>query len=826
MLSRIVFFLLFSIFTFSLIAQPASFTPHGSGGGGYMYAPSISPHDPDLIYLNCDMAGVYYTENGGSAWTLKDNQQLTSTTKSKMQFTSDPAIMYTIQRSLNQNQPEDAVFRGEPMKSINGGLSWQEMNDPTATGAHRILADPGSTQRILINEYDRLFFSNNGGVSFTQVFFPNGDLVWLGGAFWDGQNIYVGTNHGLLVSHNNGSSFAIENITGIPAGSGFFHLTGAKVNNTIRLFATVATASELYPWNEARNIKPYMTGVYRLTYGGTNQWSNIRNNIPPDDRILWIDNAAANFNTLWIAADNDADEPKVYKSTNGGNSWVNTFLIPDNQNLTTGWGGGLEGAFWYYNMGAAWGIDVDDNDPDHVILSDGYTHITTDGGNTWHQQYVTPATENAIGNPSLIDKFYQSSGLNVTTGHHIHFLSGQEMLASCTDIGNQYSNDGGQHWSFARNTFYSYGPVANNNWYMILKKPGFNTLYGAISGINDMYQDGRICDDCIEFAGGMILSSEDNGIHWDTLHDFGHPVIWLAISPANTQMMFASVVHHSLGGIYRTMDGGFSWVKLPDPPRTEGRPNNIHILNDGSLVVTYAARPVGGIGSDTEPLSESSGVFYSTDNGNSWSDRTAPAMRFFTRDIVIDPHDPAQDTWYATVWGRFSTFPGQNNQGNGGLYRSNDRGLTWVRIFEHERTQSCNIHPVNAGRIYVSVEFDGLYFSNNLNTPQPDFSRVTAYPFARPKRIFFNPFNSCEMWVTTMGGALWKGEETAFVPIISGDQQVCNNDILQYSIDTPPPGSTITWTVSGGEILSGPGTTTVLVEWNSGSVGQLSVTVE
>ena len=209
MLSRIVFFLLFSIFTFSLIAQPASFTPHGSGGGGYMYAPSISPHDPDLIYLNCDMAGVYYTENGGSAWTLKDNQQLTSTTKSKMQFTSDPAIMYTIQRSLNQNQPEDAVFRGEPMKSINGGLSWQEMNDPTATGAHRILADPGSTQRILINEYDRLFFSNNGGVSFTQVFFPNGDLVWLGGAFWDGQNIYVGTNHGLLVSQNNGSRCAI-----------------------------------------------------------------------------------------------------------------------------------------------------------------------------------------------------------------------------------------------------------------------------------------------------------------------------------------------------------------------------------------------------------------------------------------------------------------------------------------------------------------------------------------------------------------------------------------------------------------------------------------
>jgi hypothetical protein len=124
------------------------------------------------------------------------------------------------------------------------------------------------------------------------------------------------------------------------------------------------------------------------------------------------------------------------------------------------------------------------------------------------------------------------------------------------------------------------------------------------------------------------------------------------------------------------------------------------------------------------------------------------------------------------------------------------------------------------------VEYDGLYFSNNLNTTQPDFNRVTAYPFARPKRIFFNPFNSCEMWVTTMGGALWKGEETAFIPIISGDQQVCTNDIVQYSIEAPPLGSAITWAVNGGQILSGQGTITVLVEWNSGSVGQLSVTVE
>ncbi|MBK9584105.1 MAG: hypothetical protein IPO48_20115, partial [Saprospiraceae bacterium] len=47
--------------------------------------------------------------------------------------------------------------------------------------------------------------------------------------------------------------------------------------------------------------------------------------------------------------------------------------------MTSGWAGGYESAFWYYSMGVAWGMDVDQNNPDRVLLSDGYCHYATDG---------------------------------------------------------------------------------------------------------------------------------------------------------------------------------------------------------------------------------------------------------------------------------------------------------------------------------------------------------------------------------------------------------------------------------------------------------------
>ena len=35
-----------------------------------MYAPTISPHDPNHVMLHCDMTGAYISKDGGSSWRM------------------------------------------------------------------------------------------------------------------------------------------------------------------------------------------------------------------------------------------------------------------------------------------------------------------------------------------------------------------------------------------------------------------------------------------------------------------------------------------------------------------------------------------------------------------------------------------------------------------------------------------------------------------------------------------------------------------------------------------------------------------------------------
>ena len=42
----------------------------GPGGGGAMFSPTVSPHDPDFAFVSCDMTGSYITRDGGKSWRM------------------------------------------------------------------------------------------------------------------------------------------------------------------------------------------------------------------------------------------------------------------------------------------------------------------------------------------------------------------------------------------------------------------------------------------------------------------------------------------------------------------------------------------------------------------------------------------------------------------------------------------------------------------------------------------------------------------------------------------------------------------------------------
>jgi hypothetical protein len=169
-------------------------------------------------------------------------------------------------------------------------------------------------------------------------------------------------------------------------------------------------------------------------------------------------------------------------------------------------------------------------------------------------------------------------------------------------------------------------------------------------------------------------------------------------------------------------------------------------LLDGSLVCTYSGRRAGS----PQGFTASSGVFYSTNNGTSWNDVSDANMDYWTMDLVVDPDDPAQNTWFVGV---YSGWGGPPN-GLGGLYITTNRGANWTWLVANDGVTSCALNPLNRNELYATTEDAGLLYCGNIRSASPAFTTVASYPFGQPERVFFNPYKPSEMWVTSFGNGI------------------------------------------------------------------------
>jgi len=130
-------------------------------------------------------------------------------------------------------------------------------------------------------------------------------------------------------------------------------------------------------------------------------------------------------------------------------------------------------------------------------------------------------------------------------------------------------------------------------------------------------------------------------------------------------------------------------------------------------------------------------------------------MLYWTNDIIIDSSDPAQNTWYVCV---FSGWGGAPN-GLGGLYKTIDRGKNWTKLTgsQFDRVSSLTFNPQISNQAYLTTETQGLWMSNNMNAASPTWTLVDSYSFRQPERVFFNPYNPNEMWVTSFGNGMKVG---------------------------------------------------------------------
>ena len=749
----------------TLLAMPTLWTSHGPGGGGSFFAAAMKD---DNLWIASDMSGIYRSANLGQTWQMQNFHAVSNVggikggTASQVTFTSDPNVLYIPNSSLGV------------AKSTNAGATWTKLTGWTNGTAYWLAADLASTQKVLVANANNLYISTNGGSTFTSAY--TSTQLYVAGALFDGTNVYVGTNKGLLVSTNGGASFALH-AQQLPAGQFMISFSGAKTGTTTRLLAITSTTNPNATNSNGTSARSYSySKLWRLDVGGT--WvdkSAAVAAVASGEVPKFVGMARDNISTAFLGGADAAGRPQVLKTTNGGDTFGDVFFtrtvdgggIP-NKNTITGYSGQGGDFDWSWG-GTPWTFVVSPTDPNRAMMGNsGFIHITTDGGATWRQAYLNPADQNPAGVATPQHKAYRGVGVEDTSVHYFTWTSPTNIMAAYTDTTGWRSTDGGNSWAYP-----TWNGVADNTVYKTEVAPD-GKLYGAASNVHDMYQSNYLLDSKTNpsFQNGRVIVSSDQGATWSLIHEFGKPVVWIQSDPNNANRMYAMVVD-GIGSASGGVDGGVwvtnnlsagaasTWTKLPNPPRTEGHPYYLRILTDGTLVATFSGRRalVGGV----EQFTQSSGVFVSTDNGQTWLDRSHANMRWYTKGITIDPTDPAQNTWYAAV------ANGWSGTGNdlGDVYRTTNRGVTWTKmglqaVFPGAISLSVNSVTINptTREMYVATEIRGVQYAPDVQASgfaASHFSDVTSLPFSWIERVFVNPYNASDIWVASFGGGIWRG---------------------------------------------------------------------
>jgi len=728
-------------------AQPTEWGSVGIGGGGALFSPSISPHDDSEYFVACDMTDLFHSVDGGKNWVVIPFTEIRSFPEAEVQFTNDPDILYSLHYDF-------VADRKIPVKSNDGGKHWSTLTqDPTEGEAYYLFANPGNSQRLIVSNYETIFYSNDGGNTFQEIYsnFEN-DGAYIAGTFWQDDQIYIAVSQGILTSTNGGIQFQLNQYPGISTSEGIVSFSASRNENTFRFFAVTLNPEDIYPTVTGADHWGFVS-CYTLDYNGEKEWKTANNGLGPDDHPFFIKVSPLDPDIAYLGGGNgETAYPIIFKTIDGGENWTEVFKTVNNENIVTGWSGYRGDFDWWYGEYVL-GMDISPTNPDVVIFSDlGYVHSSRDGGQSWQQNYVIEDDQNPAAQPTPKGLDYRTNGLENTSCWWLTWIDRDQVIASFTDITAIRSSDGGESWS--RN----YTNLDYNSVYQVVKPTGSDILYAAVSSIHDIYQSTYLQDEDFASGDGAVMYSTNGGQDWEMLHDFGQPVIWLSPDANDDNVMYASVVSADQGGIYKTenvnANASSEWTRLSSPPRTEGHPLSIYSLNDGTLVVSYSGRR-----SSSGLFTSSSGIFVSMDQGETWQDRSDAGMLYWTKDLVIDPHDPSQNTWYAGVHSGWGGAP----NGLGGLYKTIDRGQNWTRILNLDRVESCTINPNDPAVMYVTTEAEGLWYTGQLNTQNPVFNLVASYPFQHPMRVFFDPYESGKVWITSFGNGIRVGFDGSVV---------------------------------------------------------------
>jgi photosystem II stability/assembly factor-like uncharacterized protein len=265
-------------------------------------------------------------------------------------------------------------------------------------------------------------------------------------------------------------------------------------------------------------------------------------------------------------------------------------------------------------------------------------------------------------------------------------------------------------------------------------------------------------------TGGGVWKTTDGGINWEPISDgsvFGTGsvgAIGLSDSDANTiyvgmgESPIRGNVSHG-DGVYKSTDGGKTWkhIGLEDTRQI----SRIRVNPKNPDIVYVAAQ--GHVWAPNQQR----GVFRSKDGGKTWEKVLFRNDKAGACDLIIDPTNP--NVLYAGFWEVYRKPWTLESGGPGsGIFKSTDGGDTWTEITRNPGLPKgmigivgVTVSPANPDRLWAIVEAEdgGVFRSDNggktwTKTNEQRNLRQRAWYYSR---IYADPKNADTVYVLNTG---------------------------------------------------------------------------
>ena len=264
--------------------------------------------------------------------------------------------------------------------------------------------------------------------------------------------------------------------------------------------------------------------------------------------------------------------------------------------------------------------------------------------------------------------------------------------------------------------------------------------------------------------GDGVYKSTDAGKTWEHVGlEDTRQIGRVIVHPDDPDTVFVAALGHVWGsnderGVYKSTDGGETWDKVLYVDDETGAvdvrmdPLNPRVVYAGMWEVSRS--PWG-----LESGGDGSGLFRSTDGGETWEELTEGLPEGLKGKVSVSPSRAQRDLVYAMV-----------EADEGGVFRSTDGGDTWRRVNDDRNLRQrawyyTHIYadPQDAETVYVlNVGFHkstngGVTFDERIRVPHGDNHDLWIDPFDNQRMVEANDgganvsFNGGESWTDQTG---------------------------------------------------------------------------